>query len=124
MKEWFSKNWLQLIVAISLVVIIVFIFQKRNSPDELNEYILKEKSDSIVLVRHERDSLQDVLNATQDSIINRIDSLLHVQVDNQDKILYELQKKRNTITVPGYDSDTLRNYFSKLLPIYHDLHTE
>jgi len=124
MKNWLSKNWLQIVLVVTLIVIIVFVFQKKDSPDELNEYILRQKSDSILLIIKERDSLQSILDITEDSIANHLDSLLHVAVDNQNKTLNELQKQRNTIIVPDYGSDSLRSYFSRLLPVYRDLHTE
>lgn len=120
-----KNNWLSLIVlAACLTVILIFLYQKKSDSGDLNAYKLQELSDQLKTITHERDSLQKSLDASQDSIVNHLDSLLHVQVDNQDKILYALQHQRDNIPVPNYGTDTLRSYFSKLRPIYHDLHTE
>ena len=124
MKYWLKNNWIQLVLVAAIVIMFIFIFQKRNNPNDLNEYILKQKADSIVLIRKERDSLQLIMDITQDSIVNHLDSLLHVAIDKQNKTLYELQKQREVIAIPNYGSDSLRQYFSNLRPIYHDVHTE
>ena len=124
MKQWLKDSLPYIILIVCVSAIIYFIFHKGKSSDDLNAYKIEQLNEQLKIVLHERDSIQKELDITQDSVVNHIDSLLHVQGETQNKILNELNKKRETISVPNYGSDTLRYYFSRLRPIYHDLHTQ
>lgn len=112
MKSWLSNNWLPLLLIIAFAA--YFIFHKQTKSDDLYEYQLKEVRDSLTTVQHDKDSLQQQLDATANSVINHADALQRMTLEAQLKILYELKKNRNAITVPDYGSDSLRRYYSQL----------
>ncbi len=114
MKEWFLKNWSQVVVIIGVGLIIYFIFHKSPDVSEVNQYKINELNEQINIKNHIIDSLTNTLVDIHSTEHQRDDSIAKATLDAINKTVYELRQKKAVINTDTLSSTQLRDFFSAL----------